>query len=80
MEAATCDTHDWGRVCAEYVSGSVERVGFEHKNGTWFVGDVTCTGSEWILHSGWTGNISQSDAGIVAKSYCEGRGSMFQKV
>ena len=80
VEAATCDTYDWGRICGEVISGSVERIGFEHKNGSWFVGDVTCTGTEWVLHSGWTGTIDQADAGLIAKTYCEGRGSMFQKV
>ena len=73
----TCDTYDWGRVCGKTISGSVERVGFEHKDGSWFVGDITCTGSEWILHSGWTGTINKATASTVAKAYCEGRGSMF---
>ena len=75
--AADCTRYSTGIVCAKRISGSVERLGVKLNDGSTFIGDITCTGTRWILHEGWTGNISRADAALAAKSYCEGRGSMF---
>ena len=75
--ATECRRFDGGIACSQRVSGSVERLGLKLDDGTTFVGDITCTGTRWILHDGWTGNVSRANAAIAAESYCEGRGSMF---
>jgi hypothetical protein len=77
--SADCDLLDNGvLICSKQMSSSVERLGVRDPQGrTAFVGDVTCTETEWILHGGWTGYVSQETASEYAESYCEGRGNMF---
>ena len=77
--AADCERMNDGTViCVKQMSGSVDRLGVLDPQGrTEFLGDVTCTGSEWILHGGWTGYVSLKTASSYAESYCEGRGNMF---
>lgn len=75
--AADCTRYPNGIACAERISGSVERLGLKFNDGSTFIGDITCTGTSWILHEGWTGNFSRSQASSVVEAYCDGRGSMF---
>ena len=72
-----CTDYSWGTGCVETISGSVERIGLKWNNGEWIIADVTCTGQQWILHSGWKGTLSRTLASEVAEGYCDGRGSMF---
>ena len=57
--------------------GSYDRVAFEDASGNWGLFDVTCTDTNWILHSGAQGNVTQSTMNQAAADYCDGRGSMF---
>jgi len=75
--AMDCDRLAEGLVCTQRVSSSIERLGLKMNDGSTFIGEITCTGTNWILHEGWSGNISRANAAIVAEAYCEGRGSMF---
>jgi hypothetical protein len=74
-----CDRLDNGyTICAKQISGTMDRLGvFTPSGSTEFVGDITCTEDEYILHGGWTGTVSRTTAGDYAKSYCQGRGNMF---
>ena len=74
-----CQRHSGAHMCVESLSDSIERLSVRHDDGMWFVADVTCTADTWILHDGWKGSnyITRDIAGSFAKSYCEGRGSMF---
>ena len=73
---SNCQQYSYGIVCAQS-QGSKDLVGFQFTNGAEFIGEITCTESKFILHSGWKGNISKSFARKVAKTYCQGRGNMF---
>ena len=77
--AADCDLLDNGTlICVKQMSSSVDRLGVRDAQGrTEFVGDITCTETDWILHGGWTGYVSLKTASDYAKAYCEGRGDMF---
>ena len=74
--APDCRNYSWGTGCVETISGSIERIGMQWKDGNWIVADVTCLEGRWILHSGWKGTLSRSLASEVAQGYCEGRGAM----
>ena len=75
--ALECDHRSQGVICTEEVSSSIDRLVVKMDSGFTFVGEITCTGTNWILHEGWSGNISRSAASKVAAAYCKGRGSMF---
>ena len=77
--SADCELLDNGvLVCSKTISSSVERLGvLDSEGNTAFMGDITCTGTEWILHGGWTGYVSLKTASGYAEAFCEGRGSMF---
>ena len=72
-----CNRYGSSIVCVKPISGSVERVGVKSDNGSYFIGDITCTTGRWILHDGWDGTVSRSTAASYARAYCDGRGSMF---
>ena len=77
--AADCDLLDNGTlICVKQISASVDRLGVRDAQGrTEFIGDITCTSEQWILHGGWTGYVSLDTAKVYAEAYCEGRGDMF---
>ena len=77
--SADCDRMTDGTViCSKQMSSSVDRLGVMDPQGrTQFVGDITCTADQWILHGGWTGYVSLDTAKGYAEAYCEGRGDMF---
>jgi hypothetical protein len=75
--AMECDRFPQGMACTQRVSSSIDRLGLKMNNGATFIGEITCTGTRWILHDGWTGNFTQAQAATAAEAYCEGRGSMF---
>ena len=75
--AMDCDQYEHGRACTQRVSSSIERLGIKMNDGSYFIGEITCTGTRWILHDGWTGNISRAEASEITEAYCDGRGSMF---
>lgn len=74
-----CDTLSSGYVvCAKQISSTIDRLGvFTPSGATEFIGDITCTSDQYILHSGWVGTVTRSTAGEYAKAYCQGRGNMF---
>lgn len=75
--AARCRQYEFGIGCVENLSATVERIGVKFNNGRWMVADVTCTGEQWILHSGWQGTQSKAQVSEFVEGYCEARGSMF---
>ena len=76
-----CDTLDSGElICVRPMSPSIDRLGVRDAQGrTEFVGDITCTTTQWILH-GYKGYADQATANSYAKAYCEGRGNMFSSL
>lgn len=76
--AADCERMNDGTIiCVQSQSATVDRLGVKDAQGRIeFVGDITCTDTQWILH-GYKGYASQATANSYAKAYCEGRGNMF---
>lgn len=73
-----CETLDSGAlICVRSITATVDRLGVRDAQGrTEFIGDITCTDTQWILH-GYKGYASSATARSYAKAYCEGRGDMF---
>ena len=72
---SNCENYDGVLMCAK-AQGSFDQLVLSGQ-GYNIRMNVTCTDRDYILHSGWTGNITHSDAGYMAKAYCQGRGNMF---
>ena len=72
---SNCFNHQGMSACVQ-TNGSMDQLVMSGQGITVNM-HITCTDSSYILHSGWTGNVTPSDAGYLAKSYCQGRGNMF---